>query len=169
MYCKHAHTTNTNNNTYLSWRTPNDFSSKLWRWESAALSLRLLTETDDEILKKYVNWKTVSVELFCGGFNYLCLVNGFKYENKNRNQSGTNHNSSYIFEFNKMSAALIDEKMKVYNDLRADIQVLFTAKQQTLSQFNENTLVKGVILHRLLASWLYIYIYIQYLSISLIY
>jgi prefoldin beta subunit len=37
----------------------------------------------------------------------------------------------------------VEEKLKVYNQLQNDIQTLFTKKQQVLSQFNENTLVKG--------------------------
>ncbi len=56
---------------------------------------------------------------------------------------------------------LIDEKLKVYGALQTgqlqnniilftyryickEIQKLFVSKQQVLSQFNENTLVKGV-------------------------
>lgn len=38
----------------------------------------------------------------------------------------------------------VDEKFQAYRQLQADIQGLFTLKQQTLSQYNENTLVKGV-------------------------
>eukprot|EP01033_Poteriospumella_lacustris_P011587 gene11587-8258_t len=37
----------------------------------------------------------------------------------------------------------VDEKLKVYNQLQTDIQNMFVKKQQVLSQFNENTLVKG--------------------------
>jgi prefoldin beta subunit len=42
-----------------------------------------------------------------------------------------------------MSAAEIDSKYEVYKELQADIQKLYTMKQTSLSQFNENTLVKG--------------------------
>eukprot|EP01036_Dinobryon_divergens_P031249 gene31249-40617_t len=38
---------------------------------------------------------------------------------------------------------LVDEKLKNYSAIQADIQKLFAQKQQILSQFNENTLVKG--------------------------
>ncbi|KAJ1430477.1 Prefoldin [Ochromonadaceae sp. CCMP2298] len=40
-------------------------------------------------------------------------------------------------------ATVVDEKLAVYKGIQEDIQKLFTQKQQTLSQFNENTLVKG--------------------------
>jgi prefoldin beta subunit len=42
-----------------------------------------------------------------------------------------------------MSAAEIDSKYEVYKELQGDIQKLYTMKQTSLSQFNENTLVKG--------------------------
>lgn len=42
-----------------------------------------------------------------------------------------------------MSAPEIDAKYDVYKELQADIQKLYTMKQTSLSQFNENTLVKG--------------------------
>eukprot|EP01040_Poterioochromonas_malhamensis_P007330 gene7330-7909_t len=38
---------------------------------------------------------------------------------------------------------LIDDKLKIYGEVQNDIQKLFVQKQQVLSQFNENTLVKG--------------------------
>ena len=42
-----------------------------------------------------------------------------------------------------MSASAIDAKYEVYKELQADIQKLYQLKQTSLSQFNENTLVKG--------------------------
>jgi prefoldin beta subunit len=42
-----------------------------------------------------------------------------------------------------MSASEIDAKYDVYKALQADIQELYSMKQKSLSQFNENTLVKG--------------------------
>ena len=42
-----------------------------------------------------------------------------------------------------MSAAAIDAKYEVYKELQSDIQKLYQLKQTSLSQFNENTLVKG--------------------------
>lgn len=41
-------------------------------------------------------------------------------------------------------STVADEKFEKYRQLQADIQQLFLSKQQYLSQFNENTLVKGV-------------------------
>jgi prefoldin beta subunit len=38
---------------------------------------------------------------------------------------------------------LIDEKLKVYKAIQQDIQKLYSQKQQSLSQLNENVLVKG--------------------------
>ncbi len=63
-----------------------------------------------------------------------------------------------------MATTAVDEKLKIYSGIQAgivhieffwgyahfycfehtDIQSLFVQKQQALSQFNENTLVKGV-------------------------
>jgi len=40
-------------------------------------------------------------------------------------------------------ATIVDEKLKQYKALQEDISKLFSNKQQALSQFNENTLVKG--------------------------
>ena len=37
----------------------------------------------------------------------------------------------------------IDEKIKLYRAVGGEISTLYTQKTQTLSQFNENTLVKG--------------------------
>eukprot|EP00602_Paraphysomonas_sp_CaronLab_P007434 CAMPEP_0185018550 /NCGR_PEP_ID=MMETSP1103-20130426/1236_1 /TAXON_ID=36769 /ORGANISM="Paraphysomonas bandaiensis, Strain Caron Lab Isolate" /LENGTH=126 /DNA_ID=CAMNT_0027548393 /DNA_START=18 /DNA_END=398 /DNA_ORIENTATION=+ len=37
----------------------------------------------------------------------------------------------------------IDEKLATYKELQSDIQQLYLLKQQSLAQFNENTLVKG--------------------------
>ena len=37
----------------------------------------------------------------------------------------------------------VEDKLKTYRVLQADIQNIFGRKQQTLGQFNENTLVKG--------------------------
>lgn len=37
----------------------------------------------------------------------------------------------------------VEDKLKAYRVLQADIQTIFGRKTQTLSQFNENTLVKG--------------------------
>lgn len=47
-----------------------------------------------------------------------------------------------------MSASLtptqeVEEKLKTWKNIDAEIQVLFQQKTQALSQFNENTLVKG--------------------------
>jgi hypothetical protein len=53
-----------------------------------------------------------------------------------------------IHEPAKMSSGsgttVIDERYERYRQLQSDIQQLFLSKQQYLSQFNENTLVKGV-------------------------
>ena len=38
---------------------------------------------------------------------------------------------------------VVDEKVKVYQGYQNDIKKLFAQKQELLSQFNENTLVKG--------------------------
>jgi hypothetical protein len=38
----------------------------------------------------------------------------------------------------------VDDKLQKYRALQSDIQSLFLLKQQSLSQYNENTLVKGV-------------------------
>eukprot|EP00428_Durinskia_dybowskii_P075272 CAMPEP_0170395232 /NCGR_PEP_ID=MMETSP0117_2-20130122/21667_1 /TAXON_ID=400756 /ORGANISM="Durinskia baltica, Strain CSIRO CS-38" /LENGTH=125 /DNA_ID=CAMNT_0010651525 /DNA_START=17 /DNA_END=394 /DNA_ORIENTATION=+ len=38
---------------------------------------------------------------------------------------------------------VVDEKLKAYRVIQEDIQKLFVKKQQALSQYNENTLVKG--------------------------
>mmetsp|Transcript_23208 Transcript_23208/g.38705 ORF Transcript_23208/g.38705 Transcript_23208/m.38705 type:complete len:129 (+) Transcript_23208:77-463(+) len=38
---------------------------------------------------------------------------------------------------------VVDEKLKAYKANQEEIQALFVQKQQALSQFNENTLVKG--------------------------
>lgn len=43
-----------------------------------------------------------------------------------------------------MSVSIVDEKLEKYREIQSDIQKLFLSKQQYLSQFNENTLVKGV-------------------------
>lgn len=43
-----------------------------------------------------------------------------------------------------MSSTVVDEKLNAYRKIQSDIQGLFLQKQQALSQFNENTLVKGV-------------------------
>lgn len=40
--------------------------------------------------------------------------------------------------------SLVDEKLEKYREIQGEIQKLFLSKQQYLSQFNENTLVKGV-------------------------
>eukprot|EP01038_Epipyxis_sp_PR26KG_P014835 gene14835-19934_t len=40
-------------------------------------------------------------------------------------------------------ATEVDEKLKVYQAMQGEIQKLYFQKQQALSQFNENTLVKG--------------------------
>jgi hypothetical protein len=45
---------------------------------------------------------------------------------------------------NSAGKTLIDEKYEKYRQCQTDIQQLFLSKQQYLSQFNENTLVKGV-------------------------
>lgn len=42
-----------------------------------------------------------------------------------------------------MSAAEIDAKYEVYKELQTEIQNLYRMKQTSLSQFNENTLVKA--------------------------
>uniref|UniRef100_A0A7S3GPV4 Prefoldin subunit 6 n=1 Tax=Spumella elongata TaxID=89044 RepID=A0A7S3GPV4_9STRA len=42
-----------------------------------------------------------------------------------------------------MSTTAVDEKLKKYRTIQEDIQKLFVQKQNALSQFNENTLVKG--------------------------
>lgn len=42
-----------------------------------------------------------------------------------------------------MSSSLIDAKYDVYKELQGDISKLYSLKQTSLSQFNENTLVKG--------------------------
>mmetsp|Transcript_17326 Transcript_17326/g.18067 ORF Transcript_17326/g.18067 Transcript_17326/m.18067 type:complete len:128 (+) Transcript_17326:19-402(+) len=39
--------------------------------------------------------------------------------------------------------SLVDEKLEKYREIQGEIQKLFLSKQQYLSQFNENTLVKG--------------------------
>jgi hypothetical protein len=39
---------------------------------------------------------------------------------------------------------LVDEKLKIYKSLQIEIQKLYGQKQQSLSQLNENVLVKGV-------------------------
>lgn len=36
----------------------------------------------------------------------------------------------------------VDEEIKKYRALQTEVQALFSTKQQTLAQFNENTLVK---------------------------
>ena len=41
-------------------------------------------------------------------------------------------------------ATVLDDLVEKYKALQADVSALFTKKQQSLSQFNENTLVKGV-------------------------
>lgn len=52
--------------------------------------------------------------------------------------------SSHLLKLNiTMSASVIDAKYDVYKELQADIQKLYVMKQKSLSQFNENTLVKG--------------------------
>lgn len=54
----------------------------------------------------------------------------------------------HCFNYNnlkcKMSVSIVDEKLEKYREIQSDIQKLFLSKQQYLSQFNENTLVKGV-------------------------
>ena len=37
----------------------------------------------------------------------------------------------------------VEDKLKAYRALQGEIQVIISRKSQTLSQFNENTLVKG--------------------------
>lgn len=39
--------------------------------------------------------------------------------------------------------SFVDEKLKIYRSLQADVQKLYVQKQQSLSQLNENILVKG--------------------------
>ena len=39
---------------------------------------------------------------------------------------------------------VLDDLVEKYKVLQADVSDLFAKKQQSLSQFNENTLVKGV-------------------------
>ena len=39
---------------------------------------------------------------------------------------------------------VIDDKLNKYRSIEVEISELFAKKQSTLSQFNENTLVKGV-------------------------
>lgn len=40
--------------------------------------------------------------------------------------------------------AEVDEKLKVYKGIQDEIRILYGQKTQSLSQYNENTLVKGV-------------------------
>lgn len=39
--------------------------------------------------------------------------------------------------------SIVDEKLELYRTIQSDISQLFLSKQTLLSQFNENTLVKG--------------------------
>ena len=56
---------------------------------------------------------------------------------------------SYLSSLNdyKMTSidnkSFVDDKLKIYRSLQADVQKLYVQKQQSLSQLNENILVKG--------------------------
>ena len=42
------------------------------------------------------------------------------------------------------SSSVLDDKLKLYKSLQGEIQNLYGQKQQSLSQLNENVIVKGV-------------------------
>ena len=53
----------------------------------------------------------------------------------------------YYLKMSKAPTTEVDEKLKQYKEKQIEIQSLFSQKQKVLSQFNENTLVKGVSKH----------------------
>jgi hypothetical protein len=56
----------------------------------------------------------------------------------------TGLNSYFAKNFCFTPSMSVDEKLKIYKSLQSEIQTLYGKKQQSLSQLNENVLVKGV-------------------------
>jgi hypothetical protein len=80
-------------------------------------------------------------ELVCQSLHRVKMNDTHHY----RQTSGVMATSS-LSSSGSSGKTLIDEKYEKYRQCQSDIQQLFLSKQQYLSQFNENTLVKGVCL-----------------------